>query len=1162
LPHTRFQNRVAQALTREIVAHWPQGRALRVLEVGAGTGATAAALLPLLPPERTRYCFSDVSASPFPRAQSRLASYDFVDYRTFDLAQDPAAQGFTPHSFDLVVATHSLHTAPDLAEALRNVATLLAPGGHLLATEAHDPQLLLPYFGFLDSFYGNTDTELRPRSALLSRGAWPDLLRDCGYDDVLQTGHDTGPASGGFSVLLAAAPSRPPAGKPVREPLPADAASVLVACETAAERELGDDVAALVDQAGGTAQVTEMTTRAGAWSDALSRTPAASGPERRAVVLVLGEVTDHAPEALTALACQRAQAVRALTTAVGADRGTPPELWVVARPCGTMPSPVDPQELDAALWGLTRSLGNEVPGMTVRRVALERTVDTPGDARRLAQELLRPTGEDEVLLTAADRFVPRERHRPVSGSADGTGPYTLKVHNPGLSYRLAWQRRGMPRPGPGQVLLDVRAAALNYRDVMQSVGLLPAEAIEGTSSAEGCGLECAGVVVACGEGVTHLSPGDRVAGLAPASLASHAVTEAHAVWPLPDHMTFAAAATMPVAFATVQHSLERLARVRPGETVLVHGAAGGVGLAAIQYAHAHGAHVIATAGSGLKRDLLRGMGVRHVLDSRTLDFAVQVREITEGQGVDVVLNSLAGEALTRSLELLRPGGRFIELGKRDIYENKPLSLRPFRNNIAFFGFDLTQVLEDEKRARACLSGVGENTEANRYQPLLHTVYPAARVDEVFRLMQHSRHVGKIVVAFDPLDEPPLVEPAPSPAPLNGEGTYMVTGGTSGFGAATARWLADLGARHVALVSRRGLQAPEAEATEAALRGRGVTVTVHEADVTQPDRMRDIAARIDATGHPLRGVVHCAMHLDDAPLAELDEDRMTAVMAPKITGAAVLDLLLRDRDCDLFLMYSSAAATIGNLHQTAYVAANLYLEALVRRRRREGRAGLALAWGAIGDTGYVARNHMGQALASVGLEPLAAREALTAAAPLLATDAEVAGILRCNWGRTAKTLVTSMSTPRLSGLVPESTDTGFDREELASTLAQMPTEEAVDRVTGILAGVLADILRMDRDQLDPHRRLDVYGLDSLMATELLVTVNERFGVDIPPMELLRSSTGTLADIARTLYLRLAPRLAEHPAPDAAIPHQPDSPDVARPATHPALPLNSPAPHPSW
>ncbi|WP_223777888.1 type I polyketide synthase [Streptomyces sp. 135] len=1156
LPVTRFLNQVAQALVREIVAQWPRGRTLRILEVGAGTGGATAALLPLLPSDRTHYTFSDVSGFFFPRAQSRFAAYDFVEYRTLDLAEDPAAQGYTPHSYDLVVAGYSLHTAPDLADALRNVATLLAPGGHLLAMEPHDPMELVSYFGFLDSFYGNTDTELRPHSLLLPSEAWPTLLRDCGYSQVFQTGHETPSGQGDISVLLAATPFEDAADAPAAAGLPSEAAAdtadteagteppyrsgtaFVVAIEAEAERDLAAATADALCHHGSPARVIAMTDDDPTWAQVLREAHGEPGTDTVAVVLVLGDTSATAPRELTAQAVHRAEALRSLTAAMDeASPAEPPQLWLVTRPCGAIPSPEVTHELDAALWGMTRSLVNEVIGLVSRRVGLERTADQAADAQRLARELLRPTEEDEVLLTAEDRFVPRELPRPLAQPCDGTVPFALRVDNPGLSYRLAWEERPLPQPGPGEVLVAVRATALNYRDLMQSVGLLPMEAVEGTPTADGLGMECSGIVIACGEGATDLAPGDRVVGLAPASLASHVVADQRALWPLPDDVGFAEAATLPVACSTVRYGLGTLARLQPGETVLVHGAAGGVGLAALQYAEACGAHVIATAGSELKRDLLRSLGARHVLDSRTLDFAAEVQEITEGRGVDVVLNSLAGEAMVRSLELLRPGGRFVELGKRDIYENKSLPLRPFRKNIAFFGLDLIQVLQDEREAEQLLATTKKELTDKSFRPLLHTAYPATRVDDAFRLMQHSRHIGKVVVTFDPLDEPPLIERTPPVTRLDATATYLVTGGTGGFGAATALWLAGLGARHVALVSRRGAEAPEAADVLAALTGRGVTATAYAADVTDPHAMREVVARIDATGHPLRGVVHCAMHLDDALLTELTGERLAAVMAPKITGAAVLDLLLRERECDLFLMYSSETATFGNVKQAPYAAGNLYLEALVRRRRRDGLAGLALAWGAVGETGYVARNGLGHSLSTMGFGLLRPAEAFTVAETLLGSDAEVTGVFRGELGRLMK-VMPSVSSPRLSPLVPEQGEAGdMDQEELLRTLSQMSGEEAIAYLTEALARVLAGILQMDADQMDPHQRLDSYGMDSLMGTELLVTLNRRFAVDIPPMELLRSSTGTLTDVAQTLYLRLGLRSSEGPAPSLpTVPHQ--------------------------
>jgi acyl transferase domain-containing protein/NADPH:quinone reductase-like Zn-dependent oxidoreductase/acyl carrier protein len=1157
-PVCRFHNRLAQTLLREIVRTWPADRPLRVLEVGAGTGGTTAALLPVLPADRTTYCYTDASAFFFPRAQKRFADHDFVDYRTFDLDADPEEQGFARRSFDLVVAGNALHTAKDLRAALRTVAALLAPGGALLAVETHEAEILAPLFGALDSFYVRTDLELRPHSLLVPRAEWPGLLRGCGFSDVVQTGDDRAPARDHYSVLLARAATVPPEETSVPSPADTGARPDTVFL-TVTETPDAEPLAAALTDALTTRGAHAVTPVPAAhterdWQRLLDAATGEDGRGTVALTLLFGEPDEDRAVDVLARATRRAELLRTCVAACAAlPDGVRAELWLVTHPCGTAEGAESTRPADAVVWGLGRCVVNELPDIGCRRLSLHHGDDPAADARRLARELLRPTDEDEIVLSRRGRFVPRTVPGPEAEPATGQVPFRLEVRNPGLSFQLDWRETDRPEPGPGEVLIEVRATALNYRDIMQSVGLLPAEAVEGTPTESGCGLECAGVVVACGPDVTRFRPGDRVAGLAPASLASHTVTPENGLWPLPEGMTYSEAATMPVALTTVHYSLITLARLQPGETLLVHGAAGGVGLAALRYAAERGAHVIATAGSEPKRDFLRSLGVAHVLDSRSLDFADQVRDLTAGRGVDVVLNSLAGEAITRSLELLRPGGRFLELGKRDIYENKPLLLNPFKNNIAFFGVDLTKVFGDPAQTDALLRDI-DDTVQGAWRALPHTVFPAARVAEAFAHLQHSRHIGKVVVAFDPLDEPPLVVRRPRPPRLDAEGTYLITGGTGGFGAATAGWLADLGARHLALVSRRGERAPEAEAVLTALRERGVTATAYAADTTDPAAMADLIARIDAGGHPLRGVVHAAMHLDDEDFLSLDAERLAAVMAPKISGAVVLDTLTRDRDCDLFLVYSSGTALLGTVTQAPYAAANLWLEGLVRSRRQRGLPGLALAWGAISDSGYVARNDLASSMSALGLLTIRPAEAFARAERLLGSDCETALVSRVDWARLSR-LLTLVNTPRLSGLVPAGgTGDGMSKEALLRELAQLSPEDALTRLTSHLVGMLAEVMQMDPEQIDPHQRVDSYGLDSLMAAELLVTLQTRYEIEIPPMELLRSAGGTLADIAKLVHLRLGlagsaastapvlppPRQAGTPEPgESRVPHQSDA-----------------------
>jgi NADPH:quinone reductase-like Zn-dependent oxidoreductase/acyl carrier protein len=748
-------------------------------------------------------------------------------------------------------------------------------------------------------------------------------------------------------------------------------------------------------------------------------------------------------------------------------------------------------------------------------------------------------------------------------------PFLLKARDPGPARRLVWRETTVPQPGPGEVVVQVRAVALNYRDPMRANGLLPPEAVEDSPLSRGLGTDGAGIVCAVGPGVSGFAEGDRVCGVIPAALASHGVAPDFALIKIPDGMSFAEAATFPIAFLTVHHTLVDQVRLAPGETVLVHGGAGAVGLATLQCAHARGAHVIATAGTEAKRNLLRSLGARHVLDSRSLDFVPRVRELTEGRGVDVVVNSLSGEAISHGLDLLRPNGRFVELGKRDIFLNNTLPLRPFNRSLTFIGFNLDNVLQDRERGARLIADLVPHIDRGVYRPLPHTVYPAARVEEAFQVLQHSRHIGKVVISFDqvdacdpadtcdqvsslhhvgafdqhvnsldqvsldqvsldqvsldqvgehPLDEPVPVQPASYGPALDADGTYLVTGGLSGFGAATARWLADHGARHLALVSRRGEATPEAPALLSDLAQRGVHANAYAADVTDETALRRVIEAVDAGGHPLRGVVHAAMDLDDAPVSDLSYDRFTAVLAPKAEGAAQLERLTADHDLDLFLTYSSIAAAVGNIGQAPYAAGNAYLEAQARARRAQGHPATALAWGPIGETGYVARHAIGDAMAERGFQPLTIAEALSTAEGLLQPATDVAGIGRYRWAR-ARRLLPALGTARFRGLVPADVAPGPEgRADLLRELAAMTPDDARAAITQTLARLLAAVLHSDPEGLDPTRPVTDFGLDSLLSTEFLVRASEHFDVRLTAAELMTSDR-TLTHFAQSVHSRL-------------------------------------------
>ncbi|SEH02033.1 Acyl transferase domain-containing protein [Nonomuraea solani] len=1099
-PVLRPTNLLARSVLGELVAAWPAGRPLRVLEVGAGTGGMTAALLPLLPPERTCYTFTDLSPAFLTSAAARFKAFDFVDYRVLDLEEDlPELEA----SFDVVIAANVVHATTDLEATLGRIAHLLDDHGFLLLGETLDAGPTTMIFGLLDGWWSATDTALRPGGPLIRAADWLRLLPRCRLAEPAELRAEDEPAGIDTALFLAtrepraeAAPPAPPAPvtavtpvtavAPVTLSAPVVAGGWVIVTESGRDQALAEAVAGELTRAG--AQATVST---------------GPGSARHVVYLLDG---DHAAADADPAHCAQ-RVVSAATTfgAIAAALAPDSALWLVTRPSGTFPAPERPDfPGDAALWGVARCVVNEMAGLTVRKISLERGAR---DAERLVAELLAQDEEDEVVLTAHGRFVPRLRPAP-EPAASGAEPRVLRLRNQGSAYRLDWAPMAVPVPGPGQVTIEVRAAGVNYRNVLWALGRLPADAAGGPSHERVYGFDCAGVVTAVGAQVQDLAPGDRVFATAEHPLASHVVLERAALARIPDTMGYGEAATLPVAFLTVRLALaDDAVRLAPDETVLVHGASGGVGLAAIQHAKLAGARVIATASTPGKRDLLRMLGVDHVLDSRSLRFAAEVRAITAGRGVDVVLNSLAGDGLARGVELLRPRGRFVELGKHDLFSDGRLALSLLRGNISFVTVDLKQIAERVPDvAYRQFEEIARLVAAGTYRALPYRSFPEERVTEAFDQMRHSRHIGKLIIEFEP--SAPTAEPRIlDPRGLDPGAVYLVTGGLGGFGAQAAHWLARQGAKRIALTSRRGLDGPEARQTVASLTALGVEVTAHRADVTDLEAMRAI------TGPEVKGVVHAAMVLQDAPLTELTPQLLLAALEPKLRGALVLDRLAPS--AELFVLFSSVTATVGNVRQANYAAGNLFCEALVRARRARGANGLAVAWGAVGEVGYLARTSEAEAFVARWTSPMKPAKALPALGELLAQDLDVALVGSVDWD-SARLLFPSLDGPRFSAV--RSAGPAAPAADLRELV--LAGDEAESLVTDAVTRLLAGVLQAEPADIAPQRPLDELGIDSLMRAELQGAIWRTLGCDIPIMAI---GPGTSAgELARQVLTRMRAR----------------------------------------
>ncbi|HEY3668423.1 MAG TPA: SDR family NAD(P)-dependent oxidoreductase, partial [Polyangiaceae bacterium] len=502
-------------------------------------------------------------------------------------------------------------------------------------------------------------------------------------------------------------------------------------------------------------------------------------------------------------------------------------VWFVTRgAAAVVPSDTVDGLSGAVLWGLRSVFAAEYPRLRVSCLDLDSAALS---LAALATELLARADDEEVALRGGMRFV----RRLGAGLAEPlASPSTKAQHRP---YRLVSTARGVldslalevsqrPSPQASEIEIEVVASGLNFMNVLGALGACP-----GFPDGVGpLGIECAGRVVRVGSGVTRFALGERVMAFARDSMATHALAHERLALRVPEALDFEQAATIPIAYLTAYYALRHLARLAPGERVLVHSAAGGVGLAALAVARQVGAEVIATAGSAAKRDWLHSHGIEHVGDSRSLAFVDFTRRVTGGEGVDVVLNSLAGEAASASLGLLRRGGRFVELGKRDIYDNRPLGLRPFSRNLAYFGVDLERMAREQPNALGALLGdMTEAIESGAYPPLPRTVYGSAEAKAAFQCMSAGQHIGKLVVRMD-RDEP-LLRPRSSALPDWSNGVVLITGGTGGLGLEVARWMIEQGARHLVLIGRRA-ETAALSAQLAPLRASAV-VEVIPADVS-------------------------------------------------------------------------------------------------------------------------------------------------------------------------------------------------------------------------------------------------------------------------------------------------------------------------------------------
>ncbi|MCY4384416.1 MAG: SDR family NAD(P)-dependent oxidoreductase [Nitrospinae bacterium] len=768
----------------------------------------------------------------------------------------------------------------------------------------------------------------------------------------------------------------------------------------------------------------------------------------------------------------------------------------------------------ATLWGFGKVMALEAAHLQPRLIDLD---PDPNEAATssLVDELLLPDPETHVAYRGCSRLVARLVRGGVGDSRlalpeDAEWGIGSRDPESGLA-----ALRAKPRPRralePGEVRLAVEAMGLNYVDIFLSMGAVAYN--------REIGREMYGRVLETAHGVEGLSVGDRVVGLGFGSFAPEMITRAVMVAPVPEGFSAHALATVPVCFVTAELAF-KLAGLQYGERVLIHAGAGGVGLAAIQLAHAAGAEVFATA-SAPKQAYLRSLGVEHVFDSRTTAFGEEVLEATGGEGVHVLLNSLTGEGfIEASLSCLARGGRFVEISKRRIRSEEEMAAS--RPDVAYSILDVDALKwSDPARPGGSLSRVLARHSTGELTPLPHTVWPLSEVRAAMEVMRDARHIGKNVLRMPPLAR----------GSLRQDRTYLITGGMGGIGCAVARWLAENGAGTIVLNGRRDPD-PAAKEVIKDLREGGADVRVEVADVTDCTAVDEVLTRIDEVLPPLGGVIHSVGVLSDGVIENQTWERFEQVMWPKVLGAWHLHQATRNKDLDMFILFSSVTGVVGNSGQSNHAAANAFLDQLAAHRRSLGLPGQAIAWGAWSGIGEAEeqRERIERQLAYTGAGWLTPVQGMKAFDQLVRQDVTAPTVTTVDWSVIAKGLETH---PPFFEDILEATEPPNRKSEdsapsagLLSRLRDTPAEQQQNLLESFIQQELQAVLRLSSPPSTTVSFFDL-GMDSLMAVELRNRLNRALADEYRASNTVVFDYPDVAALAR----HLAAELEETGAADA-------------------------------
>ncbi|KAL4788849.1 hypothetical protein BDV19DRAFT_62188 [Aspergillus venezuelensis] len=1104
----------------------------RILEIGGGTGGLTRHILPKIGTGKTGaplaelYHFTDISPAFFDAAQREFAPWgDILKFDKMDIEVDPGSQGFDLGSYDIVIAAEVLHATRSIEKTLSHVRQLMKPGAQMLLIETTRDFLTHQYvFGLLPGWWLSEEPE-RAHSPSLSVGLWDKFLRATGFSgidfDVRDCEDDEWHL---LRVITTTAGSVPQPS--IQQP----DSIVLVA------RQL-----AYCDQR---------------WLKALQGNLAFAGHSTTAVdfeaatteayqdkwVVFLGEVEQPLLSSLDGTGLEHLQAmIRSCAgliwvTRGGALDGARPEFSLasgflrsirheyVGRKFVTLDlDPKSTPSLEASIVAIAQVLSTSF-GTTEDSVAAASPPYEFEYAERdgvlLVPRLFRDEDRNDFLNPKAADWSSSDAF-PTEPLFQSGRPLSLTVGVPGLLDTLAFNDDpefpvDEQRFPPDAIEFEPRAYGVNFRDVLAAMGQLEERVIGG---------EAAGVITRVGSrAAAHgYSVGDKIFALLRGAYRSHARIDWTSAMHIPSGLSFEQAASVPVVFVTVYLCLYKIAHLQRGQTVLIHAGAGGVGQTAIQFAKLIGAEVFTTVGSPEKRALITeryGIPDDHIFSSRDRSFAPGILKATDGRGVDVVLNSLAGPLLQESFNIVAPLGHFVEIGKRDLEQNSYLEMKPFAKHITFSSFDLLTLWKhDRKTIHLALAELSQMLEDKVIVPNFGiTTFPLGDIGKAFRLLQAGKHVGKVVLTASPQEQVRVI-PRAHTARLRCDATYLLVGGAGGIGRSIAHWLVAHGAKHLAVLSRSAETSPTGSILTTELQSKGCRVKLVSCDVSDEGSLARALKTCSEELPPIRGVLQGAMVLQDSLLEHMTIDDYHAPLGPKVKASWNLHSQLKGADLDFFVFLSSTSGVYGVLTQSNYSAGNAYEDALAHHRVSQGLPAVALNLGPVKGVGFVAESSgIEERLFRMGYYPITEEQFLRIFESAILSPFDKQVVVGLNqgpgphWqtdgavslGRDARfrALKYRQSLQSKTG----SRADGAAKALLASQLSAATTAtEAEDLVIAAVIGKLAAIFMIPEEHIDAAKHLSAYGMDSLGAVELRNMLALQLTVEISIFDIMQSES---------------------------------------------------------